>query len=199
MVEQDHLSEDFDDKYEAEENRPNQGFGRAATLGFSLLCVGVALTIWYGVSLYQVSQATVNPIYTELGVHLFLPTALLAIVFVVALVAFLIVLARTGVTTRNAKYANMTQIPWDLVATYSVVGAVIVFVLAVLVRVAAEIQIVGAQNIAWYGDLALGSLFLVAGFVLCFAVFGLFFHQAIKQQRKLEDESNDVSDAHTED
>lgn len=52
-------------------------------------------------------------------------------------------------TTQRTKYANMTTVPWDLVGTYSVVGAVIIFVLAVLTRIAAEAQIVGVQNIAW--------------------------------------------------
>lgn len=63
----------------------------------------------------------------------------------------------------------------------------------------AEAQVVGVQNIAWYGDLALGSIFLLAGFVVCFIAFGLFFHEAIKQQRKLEDESHDLDDTSVED
>ncbi len=199
MVQEDYLSEDFDDKYEAEDEAPNQGLGKAATVGLSILCVGTALALWYGISLSQVAQVAETPIFTELGAQLFPVTAFLAIALVAAGVAFFVVLLRVGVTTKRTKYANMTQIPWDLVATYSVVGAVIVFVLAVLVRIVAEAQIVGMQNIAWYGDLALGSLFLITGFAVCFVAFGMFFHQAIKQQRKLEDESRDVCDSHPED
>lgn len=199
MVQEDHLSEDFDDKYETEDEAPAQGLGKAATVGFSVLCVGTAIALWYGISLSQVALATGNLIYTELGAGLFPLTALMAIILVVAGVSFLVVLIRNGVTTQRTKYANMTTIPWDLVGTYSVVGAVIIFVLAVLTRVAAEAQIVGAQNIAWYGDLALGSIFLIAGFVVCFIAFGLFFHEAIKQQRKLEDETHDVDDSSLED
>lgn len=123
----------------------------------------------------------------------------MGLILVVAGISFLVVFIRNGVTTQRTKYANMTTVPWDLVGTYSVVGAVIIFVLAVLTRIAAEAQIVGVQNIAWYGDLALGSIFLIAGFAVCFIAFGLFFHEAIKQQRKLEDESHDVDNSPLED
>lgn len=136
MVQEDHLSEDFDDKYETEDEAPAQGLGEAATVGFSVLCVGTAIALWCGISLSEVALATGNPIYTELGAGLFPLTALMAIILVIAGVAFLVVLIRNGVTTRRTKYANMTSIPWDLVGTYSVVGAVIIFVLAVLTRIA---------------------------------------------------------------
>lgn len=199
MAQEEHLSEDFDDKYETEDESPAQGLGKAAIVGFSVLCVGTAIALWYGISLSQVALSTGNLIYTELGAGLFPLTALMALVLVVAGISFLVVFIRNGVTTQRTKYANMTTIPWDLVGTYSVVGAVIIFVLAVLTRIAAEAQIVGAQNIAWYGDLALGSIFLIAGFAVCFIAFGLFFHEAIKQQRKLEDESHDVDNSSLED
>lgn len=54
MAQEEHLSEDFDDKYETEDESPAQGLGKAAIVGFSVLCVGTAIALWYGVSLSQV-------------------------------------------------------------------------------------------------------------------------------------------------
>lgn len=58
-------------------------------------------------------------------------------------------------------------------------------------RILAEIQIVGIENVAWFGDLAIGVVFFLMGFVVGFVAISLTINDAIKRRRLLEDELQD--------
>ena len=55
----------------------------------------------------------------------------------------------------------------------------------------AEVQIVGLENVAWMGDLAIGIVFFIMGFLVGFAAITLTIHDAIKRRRALESELED--------
>lgn len=58
-------------------------------------------------------------------------------------------------------------------------------------RILAEIQIVGIENVAWFGDLAIGVVFFLMGFAIGFVAISLTINDAIKRRRLLEDELQD--------
>lgn len=58
-------------------------------------------------------------------------------------------------------------------------------------RILAEIQIVGVENVLWIADVAVGMAFFVIGFVACFVVTALLIRNAIKRRLALEAELQD--------
>ena len=58
-------------------------------------------------------------------------------------------------------------------------------------RILAEIQIVGVENVLRIADVAVGMAFFVIGFVACFAVTALLIRNAIKRRLALEAELQD--------
>ena len=58
-------------------------------------------------------------------------------------------------------------------------------------RILAEIQIVGVENVLWIADIAVGMAFFVIGFVACFVVCALVIRNAIKRRLALEADLQD--------
>ena len=53
-------------------------------------------------------------------------------------------------------------------------------------RIVAEIQIVGIDDVAWFGDIAIGVVFFIMGFVIGFACFAIAINSAIKRRHEIE-------------
>lgn len=69
--------------------------------------------------------------------------------------------------------------------------ASILFVLTVALRIAAEVQIVGLGAVAWGGDLAIGVVYFILGFLLSLGAFYGQIRSAIKRRRELEAECDE--------
>jgi len=71
------------------------------------------------------------------------------------------------------RLAAADKVPWDYVAVLSVLTGALLFVLTTGLRIAAEVQIVGVENVTWAGDAAMGVVYFVMGFGLAMGVVGL--------------------------
>ena len=88
-------------------------------------------------------------------------------------------------------YAVVARLPWVYVAIFALFCGAVLGVLTCGMRILAEIQIVGIENVAWFGDLAIGVVFFLMGFVVGFVAISLTINDAIKRRRLLEDELQD--------
>mgnify|MGYP006982929267 CR=1 FL=1 len=98
---------------------------------------------------------------------------------------------RGGAFSSYKRYAEVDRIPWDYVASFALFCGAVLGVLTCGMRILAEIQIVGIENVAWFGDLAIGVVFFLMGFVVGFVAISLTINDAIKRRRLLEDELQD--------
>ena len=73
-------------------------------------------------------------------------------------------------------------------AVLSVLTGALLFVLTTGLRIAAEVQIVGVENVTRAGDAAMGVVYFVMGFGLAMGFVGLQFRSAIKRRQELERE-----------
>lgn len=85
----------------------------------------------------------------------------------------------------------MDRIPWDYVASFALFCGAVLGVLTCGMRILAEIQIVGIENVAWFGDLAIGVVFFFMGFVVGFVAISLTINDAIKRRRCSKTELQD--------
>lgn len=164
---------------------------RALKASFGILLVGSILCLYYGIMLNQVADTTEHPLLTPLGesvVPLFAP---LAVVVLVAGVVQLGILNHNGVTDSRRRYAQVDSVPWDYVVIISVLSGAAIGVVTCLMRIVAEIQIVGIGNVAWAGDLAMGVVFFGIGFAVALAAYAAYFQSAITRRHQLERELED--------
>lgn len=161
---------------------------RAMRVMANILLVGMILALYYNIELRQVASVTDNPIMTPLGLNVDLTQLILIFTVIIACVASITMQTRSGFFSSRKRFAEVDRIPWDFVALASLVGGLIVGVLTCCMRILAEVQIVGFENVMWLGDIAIGIFFFVLAFVLCFIFFALSIQDAIKQRRKIESE-----------
>ncbi len=165
--------------------------GRALKASYGVLLGGVVLCLYYGIMLNQVACTTEHPLLTPLGesvVPLVLP---LAIVILVACGVQLGILSDNGVTDSRRRYAQVDSVPWNYVVVISALCGAAIGVATCLMRIVAEIQIVGIDNVAWAGDLAMGIVFFGIGFAVAIIAFGAYFQSAITRRHQLERELED--------
>lgn len=98
---------------------------------------------------------------------------------------------RAGYFSSHKRFAEVDQVPWDFVSLFALFCGAIVGILTCGMRIVAEVQIVGLENVAWMGDLAIGIVFFIMGFLVGFAAITLTIHDAIKRRRALESELED--------
>lgn len=170
-----------DERLEAEENKHSR-------VSMTILFVGCILSLYYVISLNQVAEVTETPIMTPLGQSLVSVQWPLTITILAAAIYMTASQTRTGTFFTHTRFANVDRIPWDIVTLGAVACGLVVGVLSAGMRVLAEVQIVGLENVMWFGDAAIGMVFFIMGFVLGFAFIALSIRDAIKQRRAQEAE-----------
>lgn len=170
-----------DERLVGEENK-------AAKAGYGILLVGSVICLYYAIMLNQVANTTNHPILTPLGESLVPVQLLLAVMILCACAVNLTIQIKSGSFSSYMRFAQVDSIPWDFVALGALFCGVVLGVLTCGMRVVAEIQIVGIANVAWFGDLAIGVIFFIMGFILGFAAFALTIRDAIKRRRELDRE-----------
>lgn len=173
-----------DERLEAEENK-------SMKVGGTILLIGSVLSLYYAIMLDQVSSTADQPIFTALGEKLIPVHLLLILTILVAGVVSLTMQTRAGYFSSRKRFAEVDQVPWDFVTLFALFCGAIVGVLTCGMRIMAEVQIVGLENVAWMGDLAIGVIFFIMGFLVGFAAITLTIHDAIKRRRALESELED--------
>lgn len=173
-----------DERIEAESNK-------IARVGYNIFLVGGAIALYYGIMLGQVACTTENPILTPLGERIFPSNQMLLIVYLIAVFVPTFMYMRRGITGERNRYAQIDHIPWDYAVIMGLLCAFVIGVLTSGMRIIAEIQIVGLEQVAWFGDLAMGLVFAGMGLVLGIVFIALSFKATIENRRKLEQELED--------
>lgn len=161
---------------------------RYAKVGFMILLFGSVICCYYGMMLDQVALTADTALATAVGERLVDPIQLQFGAIVVACFVSLYLETRSGITSDRMRLAAVDKVPWDYVAVLSVLTGALLFVLTTGLRIAAEVQIVGVENVTWAGDAAMGVVYFVMGFGLAMGFVGLQFHSAIKRRQELERE-----------
>lgn len=168
-----------DERLETEANR-------ATVIGASILLVGSIITLYYMIMLNQVAYTTDCPIMTSLGAHLIgaeIPLMLTVFISGVVVIARQI---RSGCFSSHKRFAEVDSIPWVFVSLFAIACGSAIGVLTCGMRIIAEVQIVGVENVAWVGDIAIGIVSFIMGFVIGFVAIALSIHSAIKRRRELD-------------
>ena len=173
-----------DERLEAEENKVYKAVA-------NIFMVGTILTLYYGISLGQVAYVTDHPILTELGDSVVTMQFPLTFTIMIASCVGLFMQTKSGYFSSRKRFAEIDHVPWGFVSLVSVGAGLIVGILTCVMRVLAEIQIVGMGNVMWFGDMAIGIVFFGIAFTICFVLMGYTVHDAIKRRQKLERELED--------
>lgn len=170
-----------DERLEIEENR-------SIKVASYILLVGSVVSLYYWIMVNQVAFTTDHPVLTPLGQSVVSVQFPLTLTILAAGFASVGMQIRGGAFSSYKRYAEVERIPWDYVAIFALFCGVILGVLTCGMRMLAEIQIVGIENVAWGGDVAIGAVFFIMGFVLGFAAMALVIRDAIKRRHELERE-----------
>lgn len=157
-------------------------------VGYTIFLVGCAIALYYGIMIGQVASTTGNPILTPLGERVFPSSNVLLIVYIIAALVPVILFARKGIVFEHSRYAQMDHVPWDLVVAFSIFSAITVSVLTSGMRIIAEIQIVGWDQVAWFGDIVIGLVFAGMSFVFGMIIISATIKATINKRHKLERE-----------
>ena len=86
----------------------------------------------------------------------------------------------------HARIAQSDRIPWDYVALVALLCGLGLGITTTAMRILAEVQIVGIENVMWGGDIAIGIVYFTLAFILAFVLFAATFRSAIDRRRQLE-------------
>ena len=140
-----------DERLEAEENK-------SMKVASYILLVGSTMSLYYWIMVNQVANTTDHPVLTPLGASVVPVDLLLILTILAAGFASVGMQIRGGAFSSYKRYAEVDRIPWDYVASFALFCGAVLGVLTCGMRILAEIQIVGIENVAWFGDLAIGVL-----------------------------------------
>lgn len=170
-----------DERLEAEENK-------SMRVSAFILLAGSVISMYYAIMLDQVANTTEHPLLTELGLQVVPVYALLVITILVAGAVSIRMQIRAGMFSSYKRVAEVDVIPWEYVTLTAVFCGAVLGVLTCIMRIVAEIQIVGIDHVAWGGDVAMGVVYFVMGFGLGFLFMAATIHDAIKRRHQLEAE-----------
>ena len=170
-----------DERLEAEVNK-------GAKVSANILLIGSILSLYYAIMLNQVAYTTDSPILTSLGENIIPVQLPLALTILIAGATTVAMQTKSGFFSSRKQFAEIDSMPWDYVAAFAVFCGAVIGILTCVMRIVAEIQIVGLDHVAWLGDLAIGVIFFGMGFALGFAAIALSIHDAIKRRREIERE-----------
>lgn len=168
-----------DERLEAQENK-------TVKVSAYILLGGSLVSLYYGILLDQVSRTTEHPILTQLGESVVPVQWPLTFTILAAGFVAIAMQIRAGYFSPYTRIAGVDRIPWGYVAIMALVCGVVLGLLTSVMRVLAEIQIVGVDNVAWLGDFAIGVVFFGMGFVLGFLFTAVAIREAINRRRELE-------------
>ena len=170
-----------DERLEAEENK-------TAKVSSYILLFGSVLSLYYSIMLNQVAYTTDSPILTGLGESVVPVQLPLTLTILIAGVATVIMQTKSGFFSSRKRFAEIDSMPWNYISAFAVFCGAVIGILTCVMRIVAEIQIVGFEHVAWLGDLAIGIIFFGMGFAIGFAAIALSIHDAIKRRREIERE-----------
>lgn len=173
-----------DERLEAEENK-------ATKAAFCVLLIGSVVSLYYWLMVDQVALSTAHPVFTSVGEGVVPVQIPLALTILVAGVVSLRMQIRSGAFSSYKRYAEIDRVPWGYVTSFALACGACVGVLTCVMRIVAEIQIVGTENVAWLGDVAIGVVFFAIAFVAGFCVIALTINDAIKRKHAIERELQD--------
>lgn len=173
-----------DERLEAEASR-------CLRASYYLLLAGVVVCLYYALMIDQVSSTTDTPVLTPVGARVFPATSALIVVVLAACFIPLVLQVRRGILSDRSRYAQVERVPWDLVLLTSLFTGLAMGVLSAGMRMLAEVQIVGVAEVTWAGDVAMGVVYFVMGFLLALVATVGIFRSAIRNRRRLEDELDD--------
>ncbi|MCL1799674.1 MAG: hypothetical protein FWG23_08070 [Eggerthellaceae bacterium] len=160
-----------DERLLAETNRIN-------AIGFYILSAGILLDLYYGMSQMQV--AFMHDMEVEVSLYV-RPLEYLALMG--AMITCLIISIKRGVMTNN-RFANTEHFPWEYYLVWSGLGALGVGLGTALFRALAEYRVLGAGQVHWLGNGALGLVCALMVFFLCIGAYYLSFKIAKRQADK---------------
>lgn len=176
-----------DERLEAEESR-------ATKASAYILLIGTVLSLYYAILLNQVASTTDHPIMTDLGNQLIPVQVPLTITILAAGIATIIIQTKSGSFSSYKRFAEVDTIPWDYVTIFALFCGGVVGILTCVMRILAEIQIVGIGQVAWLGDVAIGIIFFIMGFAIGFVAIALSIREAIKRRYEIEAELDELED-----
>lgn len=155
-------------------------------VGWYILLIGSVLSLYYTIMLNQVAYTTDNPIMTALGESLVPVQTPLMLTILIAGIAYMSVRLKSGAFSSYKRFAEVDAIPWSYVSIFAIFCGAVMGVLTCGMRIIAEIQIVGIDNVLWLSDIAIGIVFGVQGFIIGFAAIAYAIHDAIKRRHEIE-------------
>lgn len=173
-----------DERLEKESNRYMR-------MSYYILLAGTVLCAYYAIMLEQVSNTTDTPLLTAVGQSVVPVQAGLIVVILLACFIPLALEIRAGILSEHSRYASVDRIPWDLVSLLALACGTALGVLTTLMRILAEVQIVGIGEVTWLGDIAMGVVYFGMAFVLAFALTAATFRDAIKRRQQLDSQLED--------
>lgn len=173
-----------DERLEAESNQ-------AVKVGYFILLFGTVICLYYGIMLDQVASTTDHALLTPLGHSVFPLKAALLVVILVSCMTVNFMQMRKGILGDRARFAQVNRIPWDYVALVALVCGCVLGVTTTLMRILAEIQIVGITEVTWAGDIAMGIVYFILGFLLGILVLASVFRSVITRRQEIERELED--------
>ena len=161
---------------------------RFMKVGYCILLVGMLLCLYYAMMVDQVAFTTETPIYTAAGERVFPAWRLMVIVVLASCLVSLALQIRAGILSDRSRYASVNHVPWGFVSGLSLLVGAGVGVLTCGMRMIAEVQIVGVDQVTWLGDIAMGVVFFTMAFLLSMVFTAALFREAIKNRQRLEAE-----------
>ena len=148
-----------DERLESESNR-------CMRVGYIILLAGAGIAAYYGIMVNQVADTTDTPIYTSIGQNVFPAVDVLLVAILASCFITLGMQMKAGIVDEHVRMATIDHVPWGFCGLLGIITGAMLGVITATMRMLAEIQIVGVDNVAWAGDLAMGVAFFVMAFVL---------------------------------
>jgi hypothetical protein len=151
------------------------------TLGYFILSFGILLDIYYGLSRLQV--AFENKLFTNVFDYI---SPVEFIVLMLAQIICLIVQTKRGIVTTN-RFVDTDRFPAGYYLVVAGIAAIGAGLAAMLLRILAETQMLGAANItgeSWLFAEILGLVIVIGVFLSTFIAFYATFKIAKKREKK---------------
>lgn len=168
-----------DERLEAESNRYMR-------IGYIILLAGAGLATYYAIMVNQVADTTDTPIYTAVGQRL-VPVDLILLVSILASCLITLTLqVKAGIVDEHVRIAEIDHVPWSFCVAIGLITGAMLGVVTAGMRMLAELQIVGVDNVTWAGDIAMGVVFFGMAFALGTFCTAGYIKSAISKREKEE-------------
>ncbi len=154
---------------------------------FIILAAGALISIYYSEMLDQAAMVNQLPNQAEAVASAF-PSELILLASLIASCLYgTIAMARKGISTEHPRFET-DEFPVGFYATLSALIGMLIALLVSGLRMVAELQLVGASQVTWAGDIAMGIVVGLFGFGAGMLLFWLIFRSAKKNGRRLSEE-----------